>query len=397
MYLGGSGGDAVETIDRTSTLLDTVEFTRRDLDDLYTRVTAHWVERVFPQITPAVREQASKIPVGKHTGVEQEQTYVIEDAAAVAAYGRRTRSVNCWPYSDIAGPRALANFLLEKYKRLNRIVNLDATVYGMAVQPGDVIAINLPSLPFPPEKGLVEEAAYQPGHYPEAPDRVGLKVRQFHWPGCSLACEGMCETTSCEVACEGHWEPTTCWVCETTFQTACQLVCVTAAQNLCAADGCQVALTAGCFTFCMPVSMNFCGWCETSCETTCENNPETLCNQTTCQVGCETTCETGCETYCESQCQTACESMCETQCQTECQGICETGVNETCCQAGCQTQCQEFCETGPCQTTCETGCEIDACQTMCETGCETECQTGCEVSCETACEGFCEPGYNEAV
>ena len=284
IYQGANGGVTDEAVERAQILTDaehvsTFAMERPDIDSVYSEVVVRWREpRHF-------------------AGDAIEQQYQLRDAVVEARVGRRTLEVDCWAYDSIACPRALAQYMLERHKHLYRMISTNVTLYGMALEPGDLIDITHPALPISPEPGQIVDMAHRPGQHPTSPDLVHLVVRQFNWPGCSgLSCQGHCETTSCETSCQTDWQPEGCWTCMTTCQSQCELVaCVTAEESICTSNACQTSCQIGCMVSCQPSSMVIgCGHCETvSCETT-------NCETTSCQtVSCETT---NCET---TSCQTA--------------------------------------------------------------------------------------------
>jgi hypothetical protein len=373
IYQGANGGTPVVSLTRAHIMTNlegdsTFAMTRDDIDNVYSQITVNW------------REQ------GKLIGEMKEQSHTERDATVEGTVGRRDMQVNCWAYNEDAGPKALAKYMLERHKHLYRMITTDVSIYGIAIEPGDIVEVTHPVLPSTPEPGQVVSATHKPGRNPETGDAVGIVLRQFHWPGCgSTSCQGYCETTDCENVCQTGWQPAACWKCQTSCQTRCQLIaCVTAGQSFCANTPCQTSCTTGCEAFCMPSTMNVgCGHCESvSCETT-------DCQTTDCQtLDCQTLdCQTlDCQTL---DCQTLdCQTMdCQTlDCQTlDCQTLdCQTLDCQT---MDCQTtECQTLdCQTLDCQTT---DCQTMNCQTMdCQT---TDCQTtDCQMSgCQAAGQTF---------
>ena len=290
IYQYASGGDAVVSLDRSNILADmegnsTFGMFRDDLDNTYSQVTVGW------------RTKGDKI------GTTRDQSHTERDSTVESTIGRRNLAVNCWAYNSEDCPKALALYMLDRHKNLWRLIETDVTVYGMAIEPGDIVDFTHPALPNSPELGQIITTTNIVGRNPETADAIHVVSRQFHWPGCaSTACQGFCQTSGCESgACQTNWQPATCWKCETAGQTACDLLgCQTAAQLLCAETTCQTAATNGCFMFCMPTVQVFgCGHCETvDCETA--NCQTTGCQTTNCQT---TDCQT---TDCQT---TACQSV----------------------------------------------------------------------------------------
>ena len=277
IYQYANGGTPVLALGRSNILSDlqdnsTFMMYREDIDEVYSQVTVNWMEPNAELEKP------------------RDMSYTERDATVESTVGRRDISIDCWAHNIDAGPKALALYMLERHKHLSRLIETDVSIYGMALQPGDIVSVTHPVLPTSPEPGQIINIGHRVGRHPETIDSVRVQLRQFHWPGCgATSCQGFCESTGCETgSCQTKWQPAACWNCETDCQTLCQLLgCVTAAQLVCSNTTCQTAATTGCWMFCMPTTMVFvfgCGYCESvNCETT----------------GCQTT---NCET---SSCQTA--------------------------------------------------------------------------------------------
>lgn len=244
------GGAADLTVGRSRVLLDSPVATREELERAASEVTVSW-------------EENGRLK--RHTE---------RDSGVEAAIGRRGIDMDCWCYDGIEWPRALARFILQRTRKLHDIAVLDATAFGVAVEPGDVLGIDSDmsvDWPAAPVKGLVLEAAHRQGQGPATPDAVGVRARLFRWAGCSLSCEGSCETTGCEASCESYFEPDSeCWTCETSCEAACELACTNAAEGLCGDAACEVAVTMGCAVICQVDLMVGCGACQTYCQVVCE-------------------------------------------------------------------------------------------------------------------------------
>jgi len=280
LFQACDGGAADLTVDRSRVILDSPIATREELERAASEITVSW-------------EENGRLK--KHTE---------RDAAAEAAIGRRGVEIDCWCYDGIEWPRALARFILQRTRKLHDVALLDATAFAVAIEPGDCLGIDSDmsaDWPAAPVKGVVLEAAHRQGSSPATPDAVGVRARLFRWAGCSLSCEGACETTGCETSCESYFEPDSdCWTCETSCEAACELGCTTAAEGLCGDAACEVSVTMGCALICQVSEMVGCGSCESYCQNDCES------------AGCQTSCEAVCMTACESACESACEAGCET-------------------------------------------------------------------------------------
>ena len=245
MYQGANGGTSQISLGRSEILTSlqndsTFRMFREDIDSVYSEVVVHWKEQ------------------GELVGETKEQSWSHHDATVESQIGRRTLDLDCWAYNSLDCPRALAYYMLERHKHLCRMLTTDVTVYGMAIEPGDIVQVTHPALPISPEPGQVLETVHRPGVHPETLDAVRLTLRQFNWPGCSsTSCQGHCETSNCEVSCQTNWQPTACWTCQTGCQTRCEhIACVTAVQLICANTDCQTSCKTGCQMFCMPTTMN---------------------------------------------------------------------------------------------------------------------------------------------
>ncbi|KKL05448.1 hypothetical protein LCGC14_2605920, partial [marine sediment metagenome] len=213
-----------------------------------------------------------------------------------------------------------------------------------------------------PVKARVLSATHDVGREPDVLPSVALRAKTFRWAGCSLTCEGACETTACEDACETYYEPdSTCWTCETSCQELCELGCETGAETFCRDHGCETTAQAGCFAACQRSVMTA--------------------DDGACSIACQTA---ACETECNTPCMTGCEVDCTTSCQTECQDPCQTG---------CQVSAQSFCDS-TCQTECQKTCQTE-CQASVQSTCTATCQTACQATCQTECQQLCQTSHGD--
>jgi len=365
----------------------------------------------------------------------QDRSLTLIDADAETTYGRRTKEIELWAYSQRRFVNKIAAFWLSRWKYVHSEIRFRTFLAALKLERLDYVTLDFAEIPAG-TKAYVVEIDHTPGAARDARmDEVEIEVRTHSSFGCDTSCEASCETTGCETTCEAN-------NCQTGCETGCEIQCESTCEDACeigCQSACQLDCMVGCQLFCQTTCMVTCETagcesgcegsctagaaetgcdvvceagacmegCETGCESTCEPTCQTGCEvgcQTGCESGCEASCQTGCQGSCESICQAGCEAGCETGCQTGCQGECQTGCMSGCeqgcmtgCEVSCESQCEEpWCQTG-CQIACETGCTSDcqipvetSCFESCETGCETGCEVACEVGCETHCESLCE-------
>lgn len=327
--------------------LDSIRFGWRELERCATRIRFTF--------TPA--------------GSDAQRQQTIEDAAAIAALGVREYQMDLYAHDREETARFVAQFWLDRMKRLNKRVVVRTAMPALDIQPNDQVLLYRSGL-LDTSPALVEAVVQAPGAgAQERMDMIDLECALPIWAGCASSCEAECQT-GCEANCEF-------WACQVGCETSCQTPCQATCQAVCTLgcesilelaclDGCQTSCTFGCELQCtgsnmiFPVACGIVGACETSC-TSC--------------IEAGYACQTGCQPASEGA--GAC-----------CPAGCDVGACQSACQA---LVCQAKCEAFACQIACT------ACQTVCqgppgEAGCEGPCQSQCQLGCETWCEFCCEFG-----
>jgi len=271
----------------------------------------------------------------------------LDDAAQQATYGVRKVDVDLSWLANEGMARWIAQFWLDRRKRLNRTADFSTGLQTLELQVGDQIDLARTGI-HDTSPAAIQAVGHAFGEgAAERPDLLGYRTQLPLWEGCATNCEAECQTgceSQCEVYCQLTCQTGCEEACQTSCQAICQITCETATELSCA-DGCQTGCTLG---------------CEWTC--TGSNTVTTY----SCAVGaCETDCMAGCEICCVTGCTVPCQLECQT-CETACEGACP-------CQIDCQTSC-----VLTCQTTCEFACQL-ACEA---TGCESEevCDICCMVS-----------------
>jgi hypothetical protein len=350
----------------------------------------------------------------KYKGFDGEfKTGIVKDTTSIAAYERRTTTIDCTLCASQVHAKEAALFWLYQWSRPFSGGKITGFTPFLPFLRGENIIVHEPNW-------SLESVPAEITGIRQTQERIDVSFRSFTYPGCSGSCEAFCEVNEESIsaeACSG--------VCEAACQSLSQLACEDRAENMqgCGGNICQVAnqvvdwdpppdwsggVAEGC---CQLTCQDGCvSDCQSGCELACE--PGEVVNEcaTSCIDGCETGCEPGtCQTVCQdAYCMTGCVSTCENEmgCQVSCQSPnCQNNCqyDQTCssCQASCVDNCQSACEAS-CEpvhvvNTCDAGCIVTACVSQCTVGgCETSCEMGetvsysCSLSCEVSCQGACE-------
>lgn len=362
-----SAANPVKSIPKARIYEDTPALTHTDLRNITTEVTA------------TVTEDGNTVQI----------TY--ENAAAVAAYGRRTDNLNLWCVDSRRMARLISMFWLYFWALPYELIEFSAPLTELELQNLDAITLADVAILPANQRVRIIRIDHNPGHGDRKQiDRVTYQAQVPLSPGCSTGCEWLCEQTE-ETACALSG-------CEVGCEVSCQYACRSDCQHVCELLGC----VSSCEMFCTaPCEFQ----CQLACQIACEQGPEgggcsTACTESPCQTECELQGEEeGCDEEVEGSNCTGqgctwgpCNEGCITDVYAE---VCNTNIEACKIDAMvCGSYCQIVCQLGGCQSACESVC-MTPCTNACETPCTLACEVDCQDTCETNCQGGC-TGGNEA-
>ncbi len=296
----------------------------------------------------------------------------LDDTVEQATYGVRQRDVDLSWLADEDMARWVAQFWLDRWKRMSRTADLATGLQTQELQVGDQIdlfrdgLLDTAPISLDTAPAVIDAITQEFGiGAEERPDLIRHHVRLPLWPGCATSCEAECQT-GCESQCEAHCQAACQTGCEESCQTTCQAVCELACETsleLVCGGGCQANCMLGCENTCtgsnqvLPLTCDVAA-CETDCMAVCEVQNEAVCND-----------------WCEANCQNACDCACQIMGEP-CTGVCECKAED--CDLSCQMGGQDP-DRLLCEVSCQVGCEAgEGCES--EEVCEETCQAGCNVS-----------------